>query len=90
MKIYTVGGWCRDMLMHKEPKDRDYVVVGATPEQMVSLGFEQVGADFHQDIADAFFEAYNYDFVAFRKRAKELEVWHPVMENANPARIQQL
>lgn len=50
----------------------------------------QVTYDFHQDIADAFFEAYNYDFVAFRKRAKELEVWHPVMENANPARIQQL
>jgi len=50
----------------------------------------QVTYDFHQDIADAFFEAYNYDFVAFRNRAKELEVWHPVMENANPARIKQL
>lgn len=46
MKIYKVGGWCRDTVMGLEPKDTDYVVVGATPEQMVSLGFEQVGADF--------------------------------------------
>jgi tRNA nucleotidyltransferase (CCA-adding enzyme) len=39
MKIYLVGGAVRDMLMDKEPKDRDYVVVGSTHEEMVSLGF---------------------------------------------------
>jgi len=46
--------------------------------------------EFNQDVADSFFKTDNYDFVAFRNRAKELDVWHPVMENANPARIQQL
>ena len=45
-KTYLVGGAVRDMLMGLEPKDRDYVVVGSTPEQMLSDGFEQVGADF--------------------------------------------
>lgn len=45
-KTYLVGGAVRDMLMGLEPKDRDYVVVGSTPEQMLANGFEQVGADF--------------------------------------------
>lgn len=46
MKIYEVGGCVRDALMGVEPKDRDYVVVGSTPEEMISLGFQQVGAAF--------------------------------------------
>ncbi|QCQ64653.1 tRNA nucleotidyltransferase [Rheinheimera phage vB_RspM_Barba31A] len=46
MKIYLVGGAVRDMLMGLEPKDRDYVVVGSSPEEMVSLGYKQVGLDF--------------------------------------------
>lgn len=46
MKTYLVGGAVRDMLMGIKPKDFDYVVVGSTPEQMISDGFEQVGADF--------------------------------------------
>lgn len=46
MKIYLVGGAVRDVLLGKRPKDRDYVVVGSTAEEMLSLGFEQVGADF--------------------------------------------
>lgn len=46
MNKYLVGGACRDMLMGLEPKDRDYVIVGSTPEQMLSAGFSQVGADF--------------------------------------------
>lgn len=46
MKVYLVGGAVRDMLMDVESQDRDYVVVGSTPEQMLSNGFEQVGADF--------------------------------------------
>lgn len=45
-KVYKVGGWCRDTVMGLTPKDTDYVVVGATPEQMLSQGFSQVGADF--------------------------------------------
>lgn len=46
MKTYLVGGAVRDLLVGVEPKDRDYVVVGSTPEEMLSLGFKQVGVDF--------------------------------------------
>ncbi|MHB8534464.1 MAG: multifunctional CCA addition/repair protein [Sulfuricaulis sp.] len=46
MKIYLVGGAVRDKLLGLAVQDRDYVVVGATPEQMVAEGFKPVGADF--------------------------------------------
>jgi tRNA nucleotidyltransferase (CCA-adding enzyme) len=46
MKIYLVGGAVRDDLLGLPVKDRDWVVVGATPEDMQSKGFRQVGADF--------------------------------------------
>ena len=46
LKTYLVGGAIRDRLLGLEVKDRDYVVVGATPEQMRALDFRQVGADF--------------------------------------------
>ncbi|MFQ5936233.1 MAG: multifunctional CCA addition/repair protein [Acidiferrobacterales bacterium] len=46
MEIYLVGGAVRDKLLGLEVKDRDYVVVGVTPEEMVARGFTPVGADF--------------------------------------------
>lgn len=46
MKIYSVGGAVRDELLGLPVTDRDYVVVGATPEEMVKLGFKPVGKDF--------------------------------------------
>ncbi len=46
MKIYAVGGAVRDELLGLPVKDRDYVVVGATPEDMVRLGYKPVGKDF--------------------------------------------
>lgn len=46
MDIYLVGGAVRDELLGLPVKDRDWVVVGATPEQMIDSGFRQVGADF--------------------------------------------
>ncbi|GMR20409.1 MAG: multifunctional CCA addition/repair protein [Gammaproteobacteria bacterium] len=46
MEIYLVGGAVRDKLLGLEVKDRDYVVVGATPEEMEAQGFRAVGADF--------------------------------------------
>ena len=46
MKIYSVGGSVRDELLGLPVADRDYVVVGATPEQMVELGYRPVGKDF--------------------------------------------
>jgi tRNA nucleotidyltransferase (CCA-adding enzyme) len=46
MKVYCVGGAVRDELLGLPVKDRDYVVVGATPEEMVKLGFKPVGREF--------------------------------------------
>lgn len=46
MKIYTVGGAVRDELLGLPVKDRDHVVVGATPEEMLRAGFRPVGKDF--------------------------------------------
>jgi len=46
MKIYLVGGFVRDALLGKPSKDKDYVVTGASPEDMTRMGFEQVGASF--------------------------------------------
>ena len=46
MNIYAVGGAIRDELLGVPVQDRDYVVVGATPEQMVSQGYRPVGKDF--------------------------------------------
>ena len=46
MKIYAVGGAVRDGLLGQPVADQDYVVVGATPEQMQRLGYRPVGKDF--------------------------------------------
>lgn len=46
MQIYQVGGAVRDSLLGLPVKDRDYVVVGATPDQMVAAGYRPVGKDF--------------------------------------------
>ena len=46
LECYLVGGAVRDELLGRTVVDRDWVVVGSTPEQMESLGFIQVGRDF--------------------------------------------
>ena len=46
MKIYKVGGAVRDRLLGREVTEVDWVVVGATAEQMQAQGFRPVGADF--------------------------------------------
>lgn len=46
MKIYEVGGAVRDALLEKEAKDKDWVVVGSSPEEMASKGFKPIGKDF--------------------------------------------
>jgi tRNA nucleotidyltransferase (CCA-adding enzyme) len=45
-KTYLVGGSVRDRLLGRAVQDRDWVVVGATPEAMLAAGFKPVGADF--------------------------------------------
>ncbi len=46
MKTYLVGGAVRDQLLGREPKERDWVVVGSSPTEMIKKGFKQVGKDF--------------------------------------------
>jgi len=46
MEIYTVGGAVRDELLGLPVHERDYVVVGATPEDLLKLGYRPVGKDF--------------------------------------------
>ncbi len=46
LECYLVGGAVRDRLLGNAVKDRDWVVVGATPQQMLDLGFKAVGKDF--------------------------------------------
>jgi tRNA nucleotidyltransferase (CCA-adding enzyme) len=46
MQTYLVGGAVRDRLLGLPVKERDWVVVGATPDQMEALGFRRVGASF--------------------------------------------
>ena len=46
MEIYQVGGAVRDRLLGLPVKDHDWVVVGATPQEMIDQGYRQVGKDF--------------------------------------------
>lgn len=46
MKIYKVGGAVRDRLLGLPGNDADWVVVGATVDEMLALGYKQVGRDF--------------------------------------------
>lgn len=46
MEIFQVGGSVRDSVLGVKSNDLDYVVVGSTPEEMLALGFKQVGKDF--------------------------------------------
>jgi tRNA nucleotidyltransferase (CCA-adding enzyme) len=46
MKTYLVGGAVRDRLLGLPQSERDWVVVGATPDELLARGFRQVGRDF--------------------------------------------
>jgi tRNA nucleotidyltransferase (CCA-adding enzyme) len=46
LEVYLVGGAVRDRLLGRPVKERDWVVVGARPEQLLALGYRQVGKDF--------------------------------------------
>jgi tRNA nucleotidyltransferase (CCA-adding enzyme) len=58
MKIYEVGGCVRDKLLGRTAVDIDYVVVGATPAEMIDAGYKKVGSDFpvflHPDTRDEY------------------------------------
>jgi tRNA nucleotidyltransferase/poly(A) polymerase len=58
MKIYLVGGALRDKFLNIPIKDKDYVVVGSNPEEMIKKGFKPIGKDFpvfiHPDTKDEY------------------------------------
>ncbi|MDZ7767763.1 MAG: multifunctional CCA addition/repair protein [Woeseiaceae bacterium] len=58
MEVYLVGGAVRDELLGLPVKERDWCVTGATPEEMVALGYRPVGKDFpvflHPDTAEEY------------------------------------
>ena len=63
MQTYIVGGWVRDRLLERQGRptrggDRDWVVVGATPQALIDLGYRPVGRDFpvflHPDTAEEY------------------------------------
>ncbi|MBP7131938.1 MAG: multifunctional CCA addition/repair protein [Aquabacterium sp.] len=58
MQIYLVGGAVRDRLLGRPGGDRDWVVVGSTPEAMVTAGFRPVGKDFPVFLHPASHEEY--------------------------------
>jgi len=58
VKTYVVGGAVRDELLGLPVKDRDHVVVGATPEEMERAGYKPVGKDFPVFLHPATHEEY--------------------------------
>jgi tRNA nucleotidyltransferase (CCA-adding enzyme) len=58
MQIYQVGGSLRDELLGRPVVDRDWVVVGATPQQMLDAGYRPVGKDFPVFLHPATHEEY--------------------------------
>jgi len=58
MKIYLVGGAVRDRLLGRPITERDWLVSGATPEQLITLGYRQVGRDFPVFLHPKTYEEY--------------------------------
>jgi len=66
MKTYLVGGAVRDRLLGRPQGDRDWVVVGTTPEAMLAAGFRPVGKDFPVFLHPA--RAHEQRWAATRRR----------------------
>lgn len=80
MKNYLVGGAIRDQLLGLKVKERDWVVVGATPEQMLAQGFTPVGKDFPVFIHPSSGEEY----ALARTERKSGHGYHGFHFNASP------
>lgn len=78
--VYAVGGYVRDRLLDITPQDCDYVVVGATPKQMIDLGFECIGADF-----PVFLDSLGFEYALARTERKDGSGYHGFVTNASPS-----
>src|SRR5271170_7287533 len=81
MKTYVVGGAVRDRLMGLPVRDRDHVVVGSTPEEMVAHGYTPVGRDFpvflHPDTRE--------EYALARTQRKSAPGYHGFVFHAEPS-----
>ncbi|UNU73753.1 tRNA nucleotidyltransferase [Moraxella nasovis] len=66
LKTYLVGGSVRDTLLDLPVKDKDFVVVGATPQDLLDLGFTQIGVDF-----PVFLHPYSHDEYALARTERK-------------------
>lgn len=81
MKIYRVGGAVRDRLLGRASSDVDFVVVGATPEQMLGQGYRPVGKDF-----PVFLHPHtNEEYALARTERKTAPGYHGFAFNADPS-----
>ena len=68
MQTYLVGGAVRDALLGINGSDRDWVVVGSTPEEMLAQGFLPVGKDF-----PVFLHPHNKDEYALARTERKTD-----------------
>jgi len=71
VETFVVGGAVRDTLLGRPVKDVDFVVVGSTPEEMLEMGFNQVGADF-----PVFLDEAGQEFALARTERKTGKGYH--------------
>ncbi|TAL87271.1 MAG: multifunctional CCA addition/repair protein [Rhodanobacter sp.] len=80
MDIYLVGGAVRDKLLMRPVVDRDYVVVGARPDELLALGYKPVGKDFpvflHPDSGE--------EYALARTERKRGHGYHGFLVQADP------
>jgi tRNA nucleotidyltransferase (CCA-adding enzyme) len=81
MKAYLVGGAVRDRLLGRPVAERDYVVVGATPQDLLSVGYQQVGKDFPVFLHPETKEEY----ALARTERKTAPGYHGFVVHADPA-----
>jgi len=81
LQTYVVGGAVRDQLLGRPVHDRDWVVVGATPAQMLEAGFRQVGADFPVFLHPQ----TNEEYALARTERKSAPGYHGFTVHADPS-----
>ncbi|MGD8379937.1 MAG: multifunctional CCA tRNA nucleotidyl transferase/2'3'-cyclic phosphodiesterase/2'nucleotidase/phosphatase, partial [Gammaproteobacteria bacterium] len=79
MEIYLVGGAVRDELLGLPVAERDWVVVGATPEEMAALGYRPVGREF-----PVFLDSKGEEFALARTERKTAPGYHGFTFHAEP------
>lgn len=78
-QFYVVGGAVRDAILGVKPTDIDYLVVGATPEWMLTNGYTQVGADFPVFLKDG------EEYALARTERKNGAGYHGFETNSDPS-----